>query len=602
MAAVDAARSFLLVPAGGAGEGMGHLVRCLKLSAQLGPRVSFLTSHLDRAAKKLLAEGISRHPGRPKPGTIPALLPSKRWDLIVVDDRRTTGQELGEMMEHGLVACLDEGGEARDLASFTVDALPGPPGRSGANLSDPGFLFLPRRLRKAPRRAGTDARAVSTKVLLSFGGEDAQHLGERLAVSLLRTGLFRPGQLTVVEGPLAGAGEWPEGVHVMRGQPGLQRILAGHDLVITHFGMAAFEALAVGVPAILFNPSRYHARLGAAAGFPMIGIGRPRLAALKKLLEHPAQLQSSVERFNAAIGTERGKKLARVLRSLAGIGSPHCSVCRRTGNAVIARFPDRTYRRCAACGVIFMESFAGGRRKYDAAYFSSEYRAQYGRTYLEDFDSIKAASRPRVAAVRRLLGPQPDGVVLDVGCAFGPFLAAVAETGLPVFGLDVSPEAISYVRKTLRAPALCAGFEEVERKRLPRRIAALTLWYVLEHFPDAGGVFGRASALLPNGGVLAFSTPNGRGISARQDLRRFLFNSPGDHFTVFSPRNLRILLARYGLVLRRVRVTGHHPERFPGILGAAAARWAVAARALHTVSVLARLGDTFEAYAVKGKE
>ena len=129
----------------------------------------------------------------------------------------------------------------------------------------------------------------------------------------------------------------------------------------------------------------------------------------------------------------------------------------------------------------------------------------------------------------------------------------------------------------------------------------MTLWYVIEHFPDLGSVLAKASALLPQGGVLAFSTPNGRGISARLDLRQFLLHSPGDHFVILSPRSLRRVLAPFGFSLQRVRITGHHPERFPGVLGQAAEKWTGAARVLRAVSVLLRLGDTFEAYAVKGE-
>ncbi len=497
-------------------------------------------------------------------------------------------------MTHGLVAFLDEGGEARNFASFILDTLPGLPGRSGANLADASFLFLPRRVRTKPAKAWK-------KILVSLGGEDGEHLGERLAQSVVAAGLFLPGQLTVVEGPLSGRREWPDGVKVIRAPHGLAGMLSRHDLLITHFGMGAFEALAVGIPAILFNPSRYHARLGAAAGFSMIGIGTVRADALKKLLADPVRLQGHVDQFNEKVGSERGKKLARVLGSLSVVGSKDCPVCGRTGNVVIARFSDRTYRRCATCGTISLESFAGSRKKYDTAYFSTEYKAQYGRTYVDDFESIKAASRPRVAIIRRLLGRTSEGVVLDVGCAYGPFLAALADSGMHGFGLDVSPGAVSYVRKALRVPAICAGFEEVERNKLPRHIAALTLWYVLEHFPHTDGVLGKATALLPEGGVFAFSTPNGCGISARRHLQGFLLNSPGDHFTIFSPRKLGKILARYGLKLQRVRVTGHHPERFPGLLGRAAGRWGAAAVALRTVSVLLRLGDTFEAYAVKGQ-
>lgn len=586
-------RSYLLVPAGGAGEGMGHLVRCLTLSEQLGPRVSFLTSHLDHAARKLLVERLSLAGKRRKIATLSRLHPGKHWDVIVVDARGIDARELAGLAKRGLVACIDEGGEARDLASFTIDALPGLPERSPANLADPSFLILPSRVRAFPPKS-------YRTILLSLGGEDREHLGERLAASMVEAGVCEPRHLTVVEGPLAGPRTWPDGVIVVRSPAGLVRLLGRHDLLITHFGMAAFEALAVGIPAILFNPSRYHAKLGAAAGFPMIGVGIPCIGELKSLLGDPDRLNGQVQVFNESLGTDRRKNLARVLAQMRRIGSTECSACGRDGNSVIARFPDRTYRRCASCGIVSLESFVGKRKKYDAGYFSSEYKAQYGRTYLEDFQAIRTASAPRVAILRRLLSKHADGVVLDVGCAYGPFLAALDDAGLPGFGLDISAGAVSHVRKILGFPALRAGFEEVGRKRLPRRIAAVTMWYVIEHFSDIGSVLAKSAALLPQGGLLAFSTPNGRGISARRDLRTFLLQSPGDHFAILSPRNLRRILAPFGLSLQHVRITGHHPERFPGVLGRASARWTGAARVLRAASILLRLGDTFEAYAVKG--
>jgi 2-polyprenyl-3-methyl-5-hydroxy-6-metoxy-1,4-benzoquinol methylase len=594
MAAPDRERSFLLIPAAGAGEGMGHLVRCVKLADKLGPRVSFLTRHMDTAATELLAELQGR---RPKERKFPALreLPAgRRWDMILVDARGISATELWDLAGHGLVVCLDEGGEARGHASFTVDTLPGLPGRSAANLEDSGYLFLPRRARREPPKAWN-------RILVSIGGEDRAQLAGRLVSALVTDAVLKPSQIAVVEGPLSKRAAWPEGVKVVRAPAGLAPILVRHDLLITHFGMSAFEALAVGIPAVLLNPSRYHSRLSAAAGFPTIGTGRPRTAALRRLLAEPARLQRMVQSFNESVGSDRGKKLPRLLRSLSRQGTAECPACGRAGNPVIARFPDRTYRHCAGCGIVSMESFAARPKDYGARYFSSEYKAQYGRTYLQDFESIRAASRPRVDLIRRLLGPGPGGTVLDVGCAYGPFLAALLEAGLAGFGLDISPAAVSHVRRKLGLPALCAGFEKVERKNLPARISALTLWYVLEHFTCVHAVLSKSAALLEKDGVLAFSTPNGRGVSAKTNLGEFLRKSPSDHFTVLSPRGLGSLLARHGFQLRVVRVTGHHPERFPGLLGAAARKWRPAARVLRAVSVLFRLGDTFEAYAVKGE-
>lgn len=591
---IERNRSYLLVPAAGAGEGVGHLARCLRLARTLKGRVTFLTARLDPAARAYLASEILRFPKRGRPGTVARPGSGTRWDLVLIDARRTSRGELDALMEHGQAVCLDEGGQARQYASFLVDAFPCAPGSRPPNLSSPAFLGLPARARK---RADLQAK----RVLVSFGGEDRAQLSGKLLKTLLRERLFTPAQLTVVEGPLFATHEWPEGVAVLKGIHDVAALLPGYDLLFTHFGISAFDALATGIPVILLNPSRYHGRLAAAAGLPRIGIRSPDVHALRRLLHVPAALRASVESFNASLPRDREQPLAKLLESLAARGSSRCPLCGISGNKVIARFPDRTYRRCRKCGTAYLESFAAEEKAYDRRYFFADYRAQYGRTYLQDFDSIRAASRPRVRIIRELLGEQSDGAVVDIGCAYGPFLDALKESGMPGYGVDVSPEAVTYVRKKLGIPAVCAAFEDMGRKSLPHRVSAVTLWYVIEHFRQTDLAIRKAAALLPPGGVLAFSTPNGRGISARRKLRDFLQNSPADHFTIFSPRGLRKLLSGYGLELRRIRVTGHHPERFPGLIGRMADRSAGAFALVHAVSRLLGWGDTFEAYAVKGE-
>jgi 2-polyprenyl-3-methyl-5-hydroxy-6-metoxy-1,4-benzoquinol methylase len=587
-------RSFLLVPAAGAGEGMGHLARCMKLAARLGPRVGFLTARMDSPARAFLAREMRHFPCHPRPVVFAKLDAAARWDIVLVDARRTTREELARLMRHGLVVCMDEGGEARDYAPFLVDALPGLPGGAGANLTSAAFLELPARRRRP-------VRGVPARALLSFGGEDKEGLSRKLAAGLLREKIFAPDQVTIVEGPLFASQQWPSGVAVVNGAAGLAQGLLTHDVLFTHFGMTAFEALASGVPVIMFNPTAYHERLAAAAGIPSLGMGMPDVKTLRRLLSDTAKLREPVVAFNRDVGRDRHRRLSGLLDSLRVRGSTNCPLCGTTASPAVARFPDRTYRRCPHCGITHLQSFAPEPKKYGKEYFSSEYRRQYGRTYLQDFAAIKTASQPRVRTIRELLPRDLRGVTVDVGCAYGPFLEVVKESGMPCFGIDISPGAVLHVRSRLRIPALCASFEKLERSALPRSIAAVTLWYVLEHFVDPDRALRKAASLLPVGGVLAFSTPNGRGISGLRSFSRFLMNSPADHFTIFSPRGMRKILEGYGLDLRRIRVTGHHPERFPGLIGRAAGRSAAARRVLSSISRLLRLGDTFEAYAVKGK-
>jgi SAM-dependent methyltransferase len=271
---------------------------------------------------------------------------------------------------------------------------------------------------------------------------------------------------------------------------------------------------------------------------------------------------------------------------------------------VVARFLLRTYRYCPECRFEYLQSFAGPARAYGKGYFFEEYTAQYGRTYLEDFSSIEAVGRTRLALIERTLGRRTRaadrGTIVDVGCAYGPFLSALRGAGWPCFGIDVAADAVEHVRKVLRIPAACLPLEKLERSRIPgARVDGVSLWYVIEHLDDLDGALRRIRGLLSPGGVLAFSTPNGRGISARSSRSTFLAASPPDHRSILSPRGLRKLLGRRGFRLSKVRVTGHHPERFPG----AAGRWGrspgIVRSLVLTASRLAGLGDTFEAYAVR---
>jgi SAM-dependent methyltransferase len=234
--------------------------------------------------------------------------------------------------------------------------------------------------------------------------------------------------------------------------------------------------------------------------------------------------------------------------------------------------------------------------EYAADYFFGFYKQQYGKTYLEDFPNLIAMGKKRLQSIQTLLNggagesPLP---LLDIGCAYGPFLAAARDEGFAPEGIDAAEDAVRYVREELHIPAR-TGFFPDSGSWKDGQFAVVSLWYVIEHFEDLVPVLKEINRLLTRGGVLAFSTPSFSGISGRTSPRGFLEKSPEDHYTVWSPGICGKLLARYGFELKKITVTGHHPERFP-----------LAGRFLKLkgwISRTAGLGDTFEAYAVKRED
>lgn len=579
-------RSILLSPELRRGSGLGHLARCVEA---LNRRPDRFVIHLPFRNETFGREEVRRLAPVADELIDERAAPWDDYGLVVLDRRHATAAEVPRRVPS---LGIDLGGPARDLVDYLVDTLPTLPNTAPANRRAPGLRLTPRNRRSSvPRHIRT--------VLLTFGGEDPAGLTGRLAKALGSADDRRPfpdWEVTLVRGP-ANTARLPEGFRVLDSPQDLRERLADYDLVITSFGLTAFEARDARCAVVTFNPSRYHERLAVAAGFASIGVRRPSLAKLRALASDPARLLDvePAEPGNEGTGPQ---SLADVVDRLDFGGAGASPLTSGRHNPVVARFADRTYYRCRATGIIFMKRFDRLSPEYDHDYFFDEYAGQYGRTYLEDFDHIRSLAAPRLS---RILSMRSGGSLLDVGCAFGPFLETAREAGYEAFGVDVNQEAVDYVRDVLGIRCVRSDFRNLDA---PHDLAKsefdiLTMWFVIEHFSDLDRVLRRANRLLPRGGIFAFSTPNVAGISGRRSLRGFLARSPMDHFTVWSPATARVVLRRYGFSVASVRVTGHHPERFGK---AFAPRPSVFHAGASVVSRALGLGDTFEVYAYKDRE
>lgn len=605
-------RSILVVAAFGRGKGSGHLRRSFSLVVALRERGhdAFLSPEPADAA---VPDSIDR-------SLVFAADPASRaWDLIVLDRFRTPPREYDRWAARAPVVGIDEGGRARAAFDYLLDLLPGPPGRIAPNRIDTGLLAGPARCRDT-------FPSELRRVLVTFGGEDRAGLTVPVAAALADMAGLAIDVIRPVLAPSAAFDRLPGGVRLLDPISDLKEALADYDLVVTHFGLTAYEAARARVSVLLVAPSRYHQTLARRAGFMSAGHtrgGRRAAARLRTILADPAELARRTAA--AALRSESSGShgtLADVIDSLAfpeGVACPFCGTRPGRRSPVIARFPDRSYRRCTDCGILFMTRGDRPPIRYDRDYFFDDYRKQYGRTYLEDFPHLEGVGRERV---RRLIAVADgthrrganrtearEGIalksvalkgarLLDIGCAYGPFLAAARSEGLQPYGLDPAADAVRFVGEELGIPAAHGSFPDLDPTAVfGTEFDVVTLWYVIEHFPRLGETLEAVSRLLRPGGVFAFSTPSGSGVSARFRRSAFFERSPADHFTIWEPTRTAALLRRHGLRLEKIFVTGHHPERFPGCSGVEPG--SPSARRLGAISRIFRLGDTFEAYAVK---
>ncbi len=508
--------------------------------------------------------------------------PDGEWDLIVVDKRSTSVSELEQWEKRGLLVGIDEGGAARDRFHFLIDTLPFPGGDS-ANISDICLLDLPG---VEFRRKGPPAlkSLKDADIMISFGGEDPFHLTEEVLSFFEQFHRISLKNITVVEGPLFGKRPYPPEVRVLKNVDSLRNILYRYDLVFTSFGLTAYEAVCAGSYTVLLNPTEYHGRLSSRAGFSDAGVGRIRKKKLTGLLNDPGKIKIP----SLGCGECGERSLGSVIASLIPSPVRDCPVCGSRDRKTVSRFPDRSFFSCPRCGIVYQVHFAPLENSYREDYFFSEYEKQYGKTYLADFPNLRRLAGERLEVIRKYI---PRGRLLDVGCAYGPFLAEAEAEGFEPAGVELVDEAADYVSGELGFEVIRGTFEEAE---ITGRFDVVTMWYVIEHFTGLKPVLEKVNAILEPGGLFAFSTPNSSGITGKSG--RFFTGSPADHYTVWSPKTAVRILASMGFEVKKIRITGHHPERFPGFLRGDRG---LSRRILAGLSRISGLGDTFEVYAVK---
>lgn len=223
---------------------------------------------------------------------------------------------------------------------------------------------------------------------------------------------------------------------------------------------------------------------------------------------------------------------------------------RLAGTDRLYRTTDRRFQvvACAGCGLLRLEPQPSAdelRAFYPENYWYAPDASAAGRLEERYRRAVIADHVRFVAAALEEPGP-----VLDVGCGGGLFLGMLRQRGIRGFGLDASPRAAALAWKQHGVPALCGSLPELPLAR--ESCAAITMFHVVEHLPDARAYLRAAHALLRPRGRLIVQVPNAAcwqfrllgGAWNGLDVPRHLYD--------FRARDLESLLEACGFaVLRR---------------------------------------------------
>ena len=593
---------FIFFPCIKEGHGTGHLRRCLSLAASTGGHIFIdrnstykKLQNLDELIAQSLNEGLKKEQIRTDFSSL------EEYETIFTDLFKAP-RALRKKLYGFNVVSLDEGSVDKNFASYRIDILP--PLKIRSNIQAPFLIPLPE------NRRSFDSSDKIEKVLICIGGEDKNCVGKKLFPLFKENGF----DVTLVSSS--------------NPVENLREKLFNYDLVVTHFGFTAYEAKAAGCRVLLAETSPLHKKLSVKNGFAVLEKKNFSHKGIKKVLSEflqfdvtsgaaqsaelnagPTGDSASSNGVSAAFASNgeapaKTKSLEDAVLELATSKKHPCPVCASLSGKIVSRVKDRTFKKCAGCGMTYI-SFSVSEKKdiYNHDYFFEGYKKQYGKTYLDDFESIKVQGLRRVKNIQEILriknniknnGAAPS--VLDIGCAMGAFLSAARDKGFDCYGTDIFDGAVDYVKKEIGIKACVSVFPDFNPHSSfgLNEFDAVSLWYVIEHFEDLRPVLKKLSSLVKKGGVLCFSTPSASGVSARFNRKTFFEQSPSDHFTLWKPHNAGRILKPYGFRVKKIVSTGIHPERIKLFKNVKSGTFAF--KVLNFFLRLCKMGDTFEIY------
>lgn len=201
--------------------------------------------------------------------------------------------------------------------------------------------------------------------------------------------------------------------------------------------------------------------------------------------------------------------------------------------------------RCRNCGLIYQNPRPT--REELPQYYPEEY-ALY-QTENDSGSRVAELSRQHAMSRRcqRVSRHVPNpGLVLDVGCATGQFLQAMAQYGWQTMGVELSEYAANYARES--------GLEVVtgtlEEASFPdNRFDLVTLWDVFEHVLNPKETLAEIGRVLKPGGFVVIHTPNPTCPEARLFGSNWIGWERPRHLHLYTPDVLRAYLQAGGFEL-----------------------------------------------------
>jgi 2-polyprenyl-3-methyl-5-hydroxy-6-metoxy-1,4-benzoquinol methylase len=251
------------------------------------------------------------------------------------------------------------------------------------------------------------------------------------------------------------------------------------------------------------------------------------------------------------------RDLARLRKRLPEFVETACPACGQARYSPAFEKYGFAFRSCRECETIYMSPRPPPAVMADY-YENSENYAYYANHI---FPASEDSRREKIHKpwLKRILDycdryAVPRGSLLEVGPGFGTFAEVATKSGSfrRVLCVEPTPE--------MAAACRARGVEVIEARvedaaRSVGSVDVVVSFEVIEHLFDPAVFVGQCASILPRGGLLVLSCPNGLGFEvATLGAKSLAVDS--EHVNLFNPRSLSLLTERAGFEVLEVTTPG----------------------------------------------
>ncbi|OCC14669.1 SAM-dependent methyltransferase [Dissulfuribacter thermophilus] len=273
---------------------------------------------------------------------------------------------------------------------------------------------------------------------------------------------------------------------------------------------------------------------------------------------------------------------------------PYCYLCGIKGQMLYTNLKDAlyngpgiwSYKCCSNCGLIWLDP-----RPVPAEIgkFYHNYSTHYINEYGHELNGLRRIAQHAVLAghlgyeglvgspTQKLLGKilslippikercelnvrylngRNKGVLLDVGCGSGGWLAKMQALGWKVVGVEPDEQAVKIASEKFGLKVYQGTLEE--QKFADNIFDAVTISHVIEHVYDPIGLLKECLRVLKPKGYLVILTPNIKSLGHRFFRNSWLHLDPPRHLYLFSSDTLRACCQQVGFLIKSL----HSPVRY----------------------------------------